>query len=71
MNIGNATPLSPQRGPLLDPQPLVELLLVPHPQLGVARLTDQIDGKTIFKSRFPLFLVYPGACWRVFPLALP
>ncbi|GJX51480.1 hypothetical protein Tco_0278325 [Tanacetum coccineum] len=48
-------PLSPQRGPLLDPQPLVELLLVPHPQLGVACLTDQIDGKTIFKSRFPLF----------------
>ncbi|KAI3670286.1 hypothetical protein L1987_88022 [Smallanthus sonchifolius] len=36
---------SPQRGPLLDPQPLVELLLVPHPQLGVACLTDQIDGE--------------------------
>ncbi|KAI3734169.1 hypothetical protein L6452_13632 [Arctium lappa] len=36
------------------------LLLVPHPQLGVACLTDQIDGKTIFKSRFPLFLVYPA-----------
>jgi hypothetical protein len=31
MNIGNATPLSPQRGPLLDPQPLVELLLAPLP----------------------------------------
>ncbi|GJW28870.1 hypothetical protein Tco_0045745 [Tanacetum coccineum] len=51
--------IPPQQGPLLDPQPLVELLLVPHPQLGVACLTDQIDGKTIFKSWFPLFLVYP------------
>ncbi|GJS94734.1 hypothetical protein Tco_0801702 [Tanacetum coccineum] len=27
-------------GPLLDPQPLVELALVPHPQLGIACLTD-------------------------------